>query len=467
LAIESVKEPATVLIVDDGPLNVDLLEQELGAAGYRTLSATSGEEALAAAAKSRPDLILLDVMMDGIDGYEVCKRLKASEATRAIPVVFLTALAETFEKVRAFGAGAVDYLTKPFETEELLARVGVHIALRREIEAHRKADATIHCLVEEIRSDRDAIVGDSPALRRVLALAAQVAPTDSTVLIQGETGTGKELVAQAIHDRSPRRERPLVRINCAALPRDLVESELFGHEKGAFTGAVQQRRGRFELADGGTLLLDEVGELPLEAQAKLLRVLQEHEFERVGGARSLRADVRVIAATNRDLQAQIAAGDFRSDLYYRLNVFPIAMPPLRERRDDIPRLVQHFAAKAARKLGKTLKGIAPAFIEQASAYDWPGNIRELENLIERAMIMSDGTRLDATELFSRASPSDKASPAAQADATLEEIERAHIRRVLERTRWAIEGERGAARLLRLNPRTLLGRLRKLGIRKAS
>jgi len=467
LAIESVNAAATVLIVDDEPLNVDLLEQELGAAGYRTLSATSGEEALAAAAKSRPDLILLDVMMDGIDGYEVCKRLKASEATRAIPVVFLTALAETFEKVRAFGAGAVDYLTKPFETEELLARVGVHIALRREIEAHRKADATIHCLVEEIRSDRDAIVGDSPALRRVLALAAQVAPTDSTVLIQGETGTGKELVARAIHDRSPRRERPLVRINCAALPRDLVESELFGHEKGAFTGAVQQRRGRFELADGGTLLLDEVGELPLEAQAKLLRVLQEHEFERVGGARSLRADVRVIAATNRDLQAQVAAGGFRSDLYYRLNVFPIAMPPLRERRDDIPRLVQHFAAKAARKLGKTLEGIAPAFIEQASAYDWPGNIRELENLIERAMIMSDGTRLDAIELFSKASPSDKASPAAQADATLDEIERAHIRRVLERTRWAIEGERGAARLLGLNPSTLRGRLRKLGIRKTS
>ena len=467
MAIESVNAAATVLIVDDEPLNVDLLEQELGAAGYRTLSATSGEEALAAAAKSRPDLILLDVMMDGIDGYEVCKRLKASEATRAIPVVFLTALAETFEKVRAFGAGAVDYLTKPFETEELLARVGVHIALRREIEAHRKADATIHCLVEEIRSDRDAIVGDSPALRRVLALAAQVAPTDSTVLIQGETGTGKELVARAIHDRSPRRERPLVRINCAALPRDLVESELFGHEKGAFTGAVQQRRGRFELADGGTLLLDEVGELPLEAQAKLLRVLQEHEFERVGGARSLRADVRVIAATNRDLQAQVAAGGFRSDLYYRLNVFPIAMPPLRERRDDIPRLVQHFATKAARKLGKTLEGIAPAFIEQASAYDWPGNIRELENLIERAMIMSDGTRLDATELFSKASPSDKASPAAQADATLEEIERAHIRRVLERTRWAIEGERGAARLLGLNPSTLRGRLRKLGIRKTS
>jgi len=467
LAIESANTAATVLIVDDEPLNVDLLEQELAAAGYRTLSAASGEEAIAKAAKAVPDLVLLDVRMPGLDGYAVCERLKAAEATRAIPVIFLTALTETFEKVRAFSAGAVDYVTKPFETEELLARVGTHIVLRREIEAHRKSRSTIQYLVEEIRSDRDAMVGDSPALRRVLEQIAQVATTDSTVLIQGETGTGKELVARAIHDRSPRRERPLVRINCAALPRELVESELFGHEKGAFTGAVQQRRGRFELADGGTLFLDEVGELPLEAQAKLLRVLQEREFERVGGTRSLRTDVRVIAATNRDLQTQVAAGAFRSDLYYRLNVFPIAVPPLRGRRDDIPRLVQHFAAKAARKLGKTLEGIAPTFIEQASAYDWPGNIRELENLIERAMIMSDGTRLDAIELFSKASPPDKASTAAEADATLEEIEHAHIRRVLERTRWVIEGERGAARILGLNPSTLRGRLRKLGIRKNS
>jgi formate hydrogenlyase transcriptional activator len=467
LATESANTAATVLIVDDEPLNVDLLEQELAAVGYRTLTAESGEEAIAKAAKAVPDLVLLDVMMAGLDGYAVCERLKASEATRAIPVIFLTALTETFEKVRAFSAGAVDYVTKPFETEELLARVGTHIALRREIEAHSRSRSTIRYLVEEIRSDRDAMVGDSPALQRVLEKIAQVAPTDSTVLIQGETGTGKELVARAIHERSPRRERLLVRVNCAALPRDLVESELFGHEKGAFTGAIQQRRGRFELADGGTLFLDEVGELPLEAQAKLLRVLQEHEFERVGGARTLRADVRVIAATNRDLQARVAAGAFRSDLYYRLNVFPIAVPSLRERRDDIPRLVQHFAAKAARKLGKTLEGIAPAFVEQASAYDWPGNIRELENLIERAMIMSDGTKLDAIELFSKASPSDKASPAAPPDATLEEIERAHIRRVLERTRWVIEGERGAAHILGLNPSTLRGRLRKLGIRKIS
>ncbi len=458
-----------MLIVDDEPLNVDLLDQELAAAGYRTLAATGGVEALAMAAKAMPDLILLDVMMEGMDGYAVCERLKASEATRTIPVIFLTALTDTFEKVHAFSAGAVDYVTKPFETEELLARVGTHIALRREIEAHRKSRSTIQYLVEEIRSDRDAMVGESQALRRVREQIAQVAPTDSTVLIQGETGTGKELVARAIHERSTRCERPLIKLNCAALPRDLVESELFGHEKGAFTGATQQRRGRFELADGGTLFLDEAGELPLETQAKLLRVLQEREFDRVGGTRSLRTDVRVIAATNRDLHSRVEEGGFRADLYYRLNVFPIVVPPLRERRDDIPGLIKHFAAKAARKLGRTLGGISPAFIERACAYAWPGNIRELENLVERAVIMSGGTLLDAVELFSSTAPtaSNRTPAVIAGDATLEAVERAHIQQVLERTRWAIEGERGAARILGLNPSTLRGRLRKLGIRKTS
>jgi len=453
------------LIADDQPLNVELLEQELGGAGYRTISVASGEEAIAAAAKRQPDLILLDVIMAGIDGYEACARLKASEATRSIPVIVLTVLTDTFDKVRAFRVGAVDYITKPFETEELLARVAVHVALRREIEAHRASRATIRLLVEEIRSERDAIVGDSPALARVREQIAQVAPTDSTVLIQGETGTGKELVARAIHERSGRRERTLVKINCAALPRELVESELFGHEKGAFTGAVRDRRGRFELADGGTLFLDEVGELPLDAQAKLLRVLQEREFERVGGTRTLKTDVRVIAATNRALQTQVAASVFRADLYYRLNVFPIVVPPLRQRRDDIPVLIGHFAKKTARRLGRTLDRISPAFVERAMAYDWPGNIRELENLVERAMIMSSGGMLDGSSLFMPA----ESTPVALAPpcGTLEEVERAHIRRVLEGTHWVIEGDRGAARILGLNPSTLRGRLRKLRIRKAS
>ena len=407
---------ATVLVVDDEPLNVDLLEQELGAAGYKTVSAASGEQAVIVAAKSRPDLILLDVMMPGMDGYAVCQSLKQSEATRDIPVVFLTALTDTFEKVRAFKLGAVDYVTKPFQPEELLARVGTHIALRREIEAHRKSRATIQRLVDEMRHD---MVGDSPAVQRLRGEIAQVGPTDSTVLIQGETGTGKELVARAIHEAS-------------------------------------RRRGRFELADGGTLFLDEVGELPLEAQAKLLRVLQSGEFDRVGGTRALHADVRVIAATNRDLQAQVTAGRFRSDLYYRLNVFPITVPPLRERRGDIPGLAQHFAAKASRKLGKPLRDLSGTFLERAGAYDWPGNIRELENMVERALILADG------ELLFPA-----AAPAAGDAESLEDVERSHIRSVLERTRWVIEGDKGAARILGLNPSTLRGRLRKLGIRKTS
>jgi formate hydrogenlyase transcriptional activator len=462
-------DAGTVLIVDDEPLNLDLLEQELEAAGYRTLSAAGGEAALARVAEAAPDLILLDVMMPGIDGYETCRRLKAGEDTRQVPVIFVTALKESFEKVRAFELGAVDYVTKPFESEELLARVATHIALRREILAHRRSKATIRVLVEQMRGDTEALVGDSPALARVREQVSQVAATDSTVLIEGETGTGKELVARAIHAQSARRERALVTLNCAALPRELVESELFGHEKGAFTGAHQQRRGRFELADGGSLLLDEVGELPAEAQAKLLRVLQQREFERVGGSRSLRVDVRVIAATNRDLRAEVAAGRFRADLYFRLNVFPIALPPLRERRSDIPRLLQHAVARIARRLGREVDGIAPAFIEAACAYDWPGNVRELENVVERALIVSRGGWLDGAAVLAAASTSqvtNAMSPSAPAQGSLQAVEQAHIRRVLDATGWVIEGEGGAARVLGLNPSTLRGRMRKLGIRKA-
>ena len=477
--------PSRILVVDDTPHNVTLLEDLLTARGYRVATAANGTEALAALTREAPDLILLDVMMPGLDGFNVSERLQADGAARDIPVIFLTALDGDGDKVRAFAAGGVDYVTKPFRPEELLARVRTHLALREarrvleeqnarlreEIEAHNRTKGTVECLVEEIRSSHDfgEVLGESPALRKLLDQVGQVAGTDSTVLIQGETGTGKELIARAIHGRSQRRERPLIKVNCAALPRDLVESELFGHEKGAFTGAMQQRRGRFELADSGTLFLDEVGELPLDIQAKLLRVLQEQEFERVGGSRTLRTDVRLIAATNRDLRQQVDAGAFRSDLYYRLNVVPLALPALRERREDIPRLIAHFLARAGRKLGKPLAEVSPAFLEQAMAYDWPGNVRELENVVERAAVLARSARLEIGEPLTAGpvSPAANAGAARPTLGTLEMVERNHILSVLEQTQWAIEGERGAARILGLNPSTLRGRLRKLGLRKNS
>ncbi|GIX47535.1 MAG: hypothetical protein KatS3mg131_1746 [Candidatus Tectimicrobiota bacterium] len=316
-------------------------------------------------------------------------------------------------------------------------------------------------LQEEIKTQHnfEALVGRSPALQRVLQAVEAVAPTSATVLILGETGTGKELVARAVHHLSPRRERPLVKVNCAALPAGLIESELFGHEKGAFTGALARRIGRFELAHGGTIFLDEIGDLPLELQGKLLRVLQEGEFERLGGTTTLRVDVRVIAATNRDLAAAVQEGRFREDLFYRLQVFPIQLPPLRERREDIPLLVRHFVQKFSRQLGKRIDTIAPRALEALQAYPWPGNVRELEHLIERAVILSPGPRLELGDWLPRSR-----LPAARFP-TLAECERDHILAALEQTGWRVSGERGAAKLLGLKPTTLEARMKKLGIRR--
>jgi formate hydrogenlyase transcriptional activator len=327
------------------------------------------------------------------------------------------------------------------------------------------------------------MVGSDPALLELLEKIPLVAASDATVLIQGETGTGKELIARALHNRSPRRERALVKVNCGAISAGLVESELFGHVKGAFTGALARRVGRFELADGGTIFLDEVGELPADTQVKLLRVLQEQEFESVGSNNTVRVDVRVIGATNRDLEEAVRTGGFRADLYYRLNVIPLRIPPLRERRADIPQLAMFFLERSARKCGNRVRGIASDTLQLLREYHWPGNVRELQNLIERAVVLSIGpvlkmdprmllpasmlasAKADVTDTGKPPSP-----PAYAADGeevlSLEEIERRHICAVLERTRWTIEGPQGAARILDVNPSTIRSRMKKLGIARA-
>src|SRR5881396_3101559 len=351
---------------------------------------------------------------------------------------------------------------------------------RLESEQHRLQLQSAY-LQEEIKAvhNFEEIVGRSAVLQRVLSQVDLVAATDSSVLISGETGTGKELVARAIHARSGRRERPLVKVNCAALPSGLVESELFGHEKGAFTGATERRTGRFELAHGGTIFLDEVGELPPETQVKLLRVLQEREFERVGGSQTVKVDVRVIAATNRDLPTAVAEGTFRQDLYYRLNVFPVTLPPLRERPEDIPPLVHYFVARYRAKIGRKISRVPQETMARLGAYAWPGNVRELENVIERAVILSPGADLEvAPELLPASVPAAAPRSAALTDAAparsaapadavpLALVERDHILSVLRRTNWRVDGPRGAARLLNMHPSTLRSRMQKLGIRRS-
>ncbi len=320
-------------------------------------------------------------------------------------------------------------------------------------------------LEDEIRTERnfEEIMGDSPALKQVLKQVEIVAPTDSTVLIQGETGTGKELIARAIHNLSGRRDRTFVKMNCAAIPTGLLESELFGHERGAFTGAIAQKVGRFELADGGTLFLDEVGDIPLELQSKLLRVLQEQEFERLGGTKTIKVHVRLVAATNRDLARMVSNSEFRGDLYYRLNVFPLTVPPLRERTKDIPPLVRYFAQRFARRMDKRIETIPADVMQALTRYHWPGNIRELENLIERAVILSRGPDLQVplTELKAGV------SAPAQSGSTLEDAERTHILRTLRDTKWVVGGTTGAAARLGMKRTTLLSRMKKLGIAKPS
>jgi len=501
--------PEDILVVDDTPANLRLLSELLTQHGYRVRPATDGALALKSVAARAPDLILLDVNMPGMDGYEVCRRLKADEKISRIPVIFISAFGDTRQKVTGFEAGGLDYITKPFEAEEVLARVKTHLRLRKAEEALRNAHDTLELRVQErtadlrraleeiealksqleLRNDylQEAVVeakafgdlvGQSSGLRQIVSQVDMVAPTEASVLILGETGTGKELVAHEIHQRSARKDGPLVRVNCASIPRELFESEFFGHMRGSFTGAVKDRAGRFETAEGGTIFLDDVGEIPLDIQNKLLRILQEKRYERVGSDLTRRANVRVVAATNRDLKKAVAAGKFREDLYYRLNVFPIEVPPLRARLDDIPLLAKHFVDLSTRELKCAKPRLTRAAMDKLQNYDWPGNVRELRNLIERAVILARGGALDFDlPITGQPAPAAPPTPAATSpagpaaepkfltEAELQRRERENLLAVLEAANWKIKGPDGAAELLGIKPTTLLSRIAKWGLKK--
>src|SRR5271167_4937534 len=384
---------------------------------------------------------------------------------------------KAIEVVKIFASRAAAELKRQHAEADLQA------ALQQVQTLQKKLEAENVYLQEEISKEHnfEEIVGNSRAIVEVLERVETVALTDSTVLITGETGCGKELIARAIHSHGSRKHRPLVKLNCGAIPTGLVESELFGHMKGAFTGALERRIGRFELADGGTLFLDEVSELPLDTQVKLLRVLQEHEFEPLGSSRTVQVNVRIVAASNRDLEKAVQEGRFRADLYYRLNVLPIVLPPLRQRRSDIPLLAAFFVERFARQFGKQVTGIAQDTMDLLSRYDWPGNIRELQNVVERAVVLSRGPILKlGTDLLpatsaGTASAADvagsdldrhKSEEAIDGSSSMQHVEKRHILSVLQKTDWVIEGERGAAKILDLHPNTLRSRMKKLGIKRA-
>jgi two-component system response regulator HydG len=447
----------TILVVDDDTAHRTMLRTLVGGWGYEISEADDGEAAIRRVRQRPYDLVLMDVRMIKVSGLEALAAIKSINP--AIPVVIMTAYSSVETAVAALTQGAHDYLTKPLDFDKL------RITLERAME-HSRLKTENRLLRERLglQFDRRHIIGQSTAMARLFDSVAQVAPSEATVLITGESGTGKELIAGAIHFNSSRRDGPFVRLNCAAITETLLESELFGHEKGAFTGADRRREGRFFQADGGSLLLDEVSEMPLPMQVKLLRVLQEREFTRVGGDDLIRVDVRVIAATNKHLPELVSGGRFREDLYYRLNVVGLAIPALRERAEDIPLLAQHFLETFALKNRKEVKGFTPQAMDRLIRYAWPGNVRELMNAVERAVVMTRGDFLaeeDVSLIPTAAMPGPEHPPAAGAR-PLEEVEKATILITLK----AADGNKSeAARRLGITRRTLHKKLKAYGVMK--
>jgi len=443
-----------VLIVEDEDKLRRVLELQLQSAGFEVEKASSAEEALRKV--DRADLILTDLRLPGMNGLELLESIRRQNSH--VPVVVMTAFGTIEAAVEAMKAGAADFLLKPFSLDHLMTVVNKALEVRALRDENRK-------LREElgVRYDWTNIIGRSPAMQEIFGTISRVAPTRATVLLCGESGVGKDLIARAIHYHSPRSGRPFVKINCTAIPENLMESELFGYEKGAFTGATSSKPGKFEQADGGTVFLDEIGDVPPSIQVKLLRILQEREFERLGSNKTRQIDVRVLAATNADLRAALEEGRFREDLYYRLNVMPINIPPLRERKEDIPFLAEHFVTKFSKELGSPVTSISSGAMQKLLEYHWPGNVRELENVIERSLVLCSGQTLEAADIRLDMAPRTRA---ASADSflpdgvTLEEHEQNIIREALRRTNG---NKSQAARLLGLTRNALRYRLSQMGL----
>ena len=447
-------ENLRILVVDDETIVRESLSNWFEEDGHTVRAVADAREALAALKQSQWDLALVDIKMPGMDGLELQRRIR--EVSPETTVIIMTAFASVDTAVQALKEGAYDYITKPFDPEHLTHLIRLTAERHNLVQENR---ALREHLATVVRADR--LEGKSPAIRRAMELIATVGPTETSVLITGESGTGKELVARAIHVTSPRAFMPLVVVNCGALPEGTLESELFGHERGAFTGAHYQHKGKFELADGGTLFLDEIGEISPRIQVELLRVLEDKKITRMGGSKPIRADFRLVAATNRNLTEEVSAGRFREDLYYRLNVFHIAVPPLRERREDISILASVLVERLARSMNRPVPAIDPAAMEILESYDWPGNVRELANAMERALVVQKGATIKAEDLPIHRAPRE-ADSREERPSSLAVVEKNHIARILEETDWNISQ---AARLLDVDRTTVYNKIRQHGLRR--